>query len=31
MQVTSVTLVEENEDVTFSKEVKTLADSYLIE
>lgn len=30
-QVTSVELVEMNEEVTFSKEVKSHAESYLIE
>lgn len=31
VDVMSVALVEENEDVTFSKEIKSLAESYLIE
>ncbi|KLU87607.1 coatomer subunit delta [Magnaporthiopsis poae ATCC 64411] len=31
VDVLSVTLLEENEDVTFSKDVKSTADSYLIE
>jgi hypothetical protein len=30
-QVTDVTLLEMNEAVTFSKEIKSLSDSYLIE
>ena len=30
-QVTSVTLVEMNQDITFSKDIKSVADSYLIE
>lgn len=30
-QVNSVSLVEENEDVTFSKEIKSIAESYVIE
>ncbi|KAL7627098.1 coatomer subunit delta [Parahypoxylon ruwenzoriense] len=31
VDVTSVLLVEENEEVTFSKDVKSVADSYLVE
>ncbi|KAL2287653.1 hypothetical protein FJTKL_05030 [Diaporthe vaccinii] len=31
VDVSSVTLVEMNEDVTFSKEIKSMADSYVIE
>lgn len=30
-QVTSVSLIEENEEVTFSKDVKSAADNYLVE
>lgn len=30
-QVSSVALVEMNEDVTFSKEIKSIADTYVIE
>ncbi|KAI1384527.1 uncharacterized protein F4822DRAFT_415495 [Hypoxylon trugodes] len=31
VDVSSVVLVEENEDVTFSKDIKSVADSYLVE
>jgi hypothetical protein len=30
-QVTDITLLEMNEAVTFSKEIKSVSDSYLIE